>query len=128
MGSVLELGPAGGPPTLRVYISGDTLVHEALREIPRRYPGVDVAVLHLGGTKILGLVMVTMDGAQGTDLVEIVQPRQVVPIHNDDYTVFTSPRSDFEAEMERRGLADRMLLVDRGQTVTFGPGVPPRVT
>jgi hypothetical protein len=29
--------------------------------------------------------------------------------------------------MERRALADRLLLVDRGQTVTFGLGVPPTV-
>ena len=31
---------------LRMYISGDTLIHERLREIPRRFPDIDLALLH----------------------------------------------------------------------------------
>lgn len=60
MGSVLEFeAPATAP--LRLYVTGDTLVFDDLDEIPRRYPEIDLALLHLGGTRVLG-VMVTMDG------------------------------------------------------------------
>ena len=54
----------GGEPAYRIYISGDTLVFDELKEIPRRYPGLDLALLHLGGTRIFG-VLVTMAEACG---------------------------------------------------------------
>jgi hypothetical protein len=38
-------------------------------------------------------------------------------VHYDDYGVFKSPLSDFEAEVQRRGLADLVQVVRRGDTV-----------
>jgi L-ascorbate metabolism protein UlaG (beta-lactamase superfamily) len=64
MGSMLEFGDVEGPTRLRLYISGDTLVHDRLRQIPERYPEIDLALLHLGGTRVLG-ILVTMDAEQG---------------------------------------------------------------
>lgn len=109
----------------RLYISGDTLIVDALQEIPRRHPDLDVGVVHLGGTRLpagdrlpFGLT-VTMDGRQGADLVELLSLPKVVPVHFDDYTVFASPLSDFRDEVTRRGLGDRIVYVDRGETVTL---------
>ena len=115
MGTVLEL-EAPGTPTFRVYLSGDTLYRPRLREIVDRCGPLDAAVLHLGGTRVLG-VTVTMDGAQGADLVELLRPALTVPVHFDDYPVFRSPRSDFEAEWTRRGLPGTLRLVGRGEVV-----------
>jgi len=128
MGSMLEFGPMDGTVQLRVYISGDTLVVDDLAEIPRRFPAIDTGVFHLGGTTLPGGLMVTMDGRQGADLLELVQPRTVVPVHYDDYTVFASPLSDFRLEVERRGLGDRVCYVERGQTVPLEPANPPGAT
>ncbi len=106
-GHVLEHEPVEGT-RLSAYLTGDTLLVDALREVPRRYPSLDLGVWHLGGTRIPGVlglgVMVTMDGRQGADLLELVRPRTTVPVHYDDYGVFTSPLSDFLAEVDRRGL------------------------
>ncbi len=117
MGSVLEFS-APGEPDLTVYVTGDTLLIDELREVPRRYPHLDLGLWHLGGTRIpFGRgVLVTMDARMGADLLELVHPVRTVPIHNDDYGVFTSPRSAFLAEAERRGLAG-VRAVDRGETV-----------
>ncbi len=41
MGSMLEFGAAGSQTLLRLCISGDTLIDDALREISRRYPDID---------------------------------------------------------------------------------------
>ena len=79
---------------------------------------------HLGGTKVLG-VLVTMDDRQGTDLVERVRPGSVVPVHYDDYGVFASPLSNFVAEMGRRGHAALLKTVGRGQTVDLFPTLHP---
>lgn len=115
MGSMLDLsGPDG--PVLRLYITGDTLFVDDLREIPRRFPDPDVAVLHLGGTTLPGGLMVTMDGRQGTDLVELVRPRLAVPVHHADYGVFRSSVASFVDEMATRGLGDRVRLVAPGDT------------
>jgi L-ascorbate metabolism protein UlaG (beta-lactamase superfamily) len=105
---------------LRVYITGDTLDVPGLRAVAERFPDVDVMVTHLGGTRVLG-VLVTMDGRQGTSLVERIRPRTVVPVHYDDYGVFTSPLGDFVAEMTRRGHAARLRTVGRGDTVDLFP-------
>jgi L-ascorbate metabolism protein UlaG (beta-lactamase superfamily) len=117
MGSVLEFS-APGEPDLSVYITGDTLLLDALREVPRRHPDLDLGLFHLGGTRIpfgKGL-LVTMDGRMGADLLEIVRPVRTVPVHHDDYGVFASPRSEFLAEVQRRGLPG-VRPVDLGQTV-----------
>src|SRR3546814_1853301 len=60
--SMLDVS-AGGAHA-RIYVSGDTLLHDQLHEIPRRYPDIDLALVHLGGTRILGILL-TMDGEQG---------------------------------------------------------------
>ena len=117
MGSMLEFGTED-ETRLRLYISGDTLVHERLREIPRRYPEIDLALLHLGGTKILG-VMVTMDAKQGVETVRILEPRTAIPIHYNDYTVFKSPLEDFKWAVEAAGLGDRVHYLNHGDTYTF---------
>lgn len=117
MGSVLDYRPAAGRPGLRMYISGDTLFVEDLGQIPHRFPGVDVAALHLGGTTLPGGLVVTMDARHGADLMELIDAGTTVPIHNDDYGVFKSPLSAFTDEVVRRGIEHRVTYVDRGQTV-----------
>ncbi|MHA3702680.1 MBL fold metallo-hydrolase [Jatrophihabitans sp. YIM 134969] len=116
MGSVLQYrATPDAPPAVTLYITGDTLLIDALREVPRRFPDLDVAVLHLGGTTLPGGLLVTMDARQGADLVERLPATTTsVPIHNDDYTVFKSPRSAFVEEVTRRGLADRVTLLEPG--------------
>ncbi|MBV9595091.1 MAG: MBL fold metallo-hydrolase [Actinobacteria bacterium] len=121
MGSLLEFGQVDGPTELRVYISGDTLLIEELAEIPRRYPQIDAALLHLGGTRLPGGLMVTMDGRQGAQLTELIDAGVAVPIHYDDYRLFTSPLSHYRDEIERRGLSDRVRYVARGDQMGLRP-------
>ncbi|MBD2819044.1 hypothetical protein ID867_23640 [Streptomyces parvulus] len=74
MGSLLEFGPAVGPAHHRLYVSGDTLLFDGLDEIGRRFPGLDLVVLHLGGTTLPGGFVVTMDGRQGAELARRLDP------------------------------------------------------
>ncbi len=115
MGSVLTVEPPGAQP-FRVYVSGDTLHRAWLSEVVDRCGRLDAAVIHLGGTRVLGM-LVTMDGRQGADLVELLSPALTVPVHYDDYSVFRSPLGDFEAEWQRRSLPGRLQTVRRGERV-----------
>jgi len=112
MGSILEGDAQASLQT--IYISGDTLMHDALDEIPRRYPDVNLGFFHLGGTKVLG-IMVTMDAEQGVEAVSLVDPDLAIPIHYDDYDVFTSPLEDFTEAAAKAGLAERVHVLGRGE-------------
>jgi L-ascorbate metabolism protein UlaG (beta-lactamase superfamily) len=108
-------------PLLRLYISGDTIVHDHLHEIPQRYPDIHLALLHLGGTRILG-VLLTMDAKQGVRALEITRPRHAIPIHYDDYTVFKSPLDDFRREVAASGIQTAIHYLDRGEQFEFQIG------
>lgn len=109
----------------RIYISGDTLLVDELKEIPERLEGdkIDLMLVHLGGTTIPGpkmpLLMVTMDAKQGVQLMRLVDPDVTVPIHFDDYDVFLSPLEDFKKEVQAAGFGERVVYLDRGEEYKF---------
>jgi L-ascorbate metabolism protein UlaG (beta-lactamase superfamily) len=119
MGSVLEFSRGSERP-FRVYVTGDTLHRPWLREVVERHGALDAMVIHLGGTRALGL-LVTMDGAQGADLTELLAPGVTVPVHYDDYTVFRSPLSDFLDRCRERDLPTQVRPVARGETLSLAP-------
>ncbi|KAJ9097651.1 hypothetical protein QFC21_004687 [Naganishia friedmannii] len=102
----------------------DAILHAIPPEIPQRYPDIDLLLIHLGGTTIPGphapLLMVTMDGKQGIQLVQLISPKLTIPVHIDDYDVFLSPRSDFEKEVTKAGLDSKVLYLERGDVFEFG--------
>ena len=118
MGSMLDFETDAGERLVRMYISGDTLIHDDLNEIPERFPGVDIALLHLGGTRVMG-ILVTMDDEQGVKMIRIVQPEVAIPIHYNDYDVFKSPLEDFQAAVEKAGLSERVAYLTHGDSYEF---------
>jgi len=115
MGSLLE-HRVNGAVRMRVYLSGDTLTGNHLDTIRERHPDIDVAVVHLGGTRVLART-VTMDALQGVDFLRRVAPRSAIPVHYDDYTVMKSSLSDFLAAARRAEFGDLVRPVTRGETV-----------
>jgi L-ascorbate metabolism protein UlaG (beta-lactamase superfamily) len=118
MGSILDFETDTGRRALRLYISGDTLVINELQEIPRRFPEIDIGLFHLGGTRVLG-IMVTMDAEQGVEAIKIIQPEKAIPIHYNDYDVFKSPLEDFKKAAEEAGLSDKLIYLAHGETYDF---------
>lgn len=98
---------------------------DELKEIPDRYKGqnIDLMLIHLGGTTIpspaMPLLMVTMDAAQGLQLVQLINPDMTIPVHYDDYDVFLSPLSDFKKAMDDAGLSDKVVYLDRKDQYKF---------
>lgn len=130
---MLELG-GGGPDNTadfvcgyRIYITGDTLMVDELKKIPELYANerIDLMLAHLGGTTIPSpalaplALMVTMDAKQGVQMIRLIQPDLTIPIHYDDYDVFASPLKDFKMEVEKAGLEDKVVYLDRGEKFGF---------
>lgn len=118
MGSVIVFTDLDSGAHSTMYISGDTLVFDGLHEIRGLFPQIDLALLHLGGTEVLG-VTETMDAELGLEALRIVQPDLAIPIHYDDYDVFKSPLEDFKAAVRRAGLDERVRYLDRGESFTW---------
>lgn len=118
MGSLLEFQTAEGQKLISIYITGDTLIFDELKEIPKRCGHPDLMLLHLGGTMIMG-VMLTMDGEQGVEAIKIIQPDKAIPIHYNDYDVFKSPLEDFKRAVETAGLSEKVHYLSHGETYGF---------
>jgi L-ascorbate metabolism protein UlaG (beta-lactamase superfamily) len=125
MGTVVEL-IVDGVCRLRLYLTGDTLCGPFLSEIPRRCGDIDAMVVHLGGARLLGLLL-SMDDRHGVALTELIRPRLTIPVHYDDYTVCKSPLSDFLSRAREHGLAG-IRPIARGDAVDLPvrPLVNPR--
>jgi L-ascorbate metabolism protein UlaG (beta-lactamase superfamily) len=117
MGAMVEVHEASGL-LARVYITGDTLMHDGIREIAAHYPDIDLCVIHLGGTRIAG-VLLTMDDRQGVEALQVVRPSLTVPIHHDDYTVFKSPIDEFRRRIDTMPHVTEVVYLDRGDTYRF---------
>jgi L-ascorbate metabolism protein UlaG (beta-lactamase superfamily) len=122
MGSMLEFEDQAGV-AFRLYVTGDTLLHDDLADIPRRYPDIDLCLIHLGGTRIGGILL-TMDAQQGVAALRLVAPRDAVPIHHDDYPVFKSPLADFTSAAKAAALPTRIHVLARGETHRFARSRP----
>jgi L-ascorbate metabolism protein UlaG (beta-lactamase superfamily) len=115
IGSVLEFTDGGTGNTFRLYQSGDTLLYKGFEEIGRRFPQIDVAVLHLGGTRV-GPLMVTMNAQQGLEAMRLLRPRTVLPVHHNDYPVMKESVEVFRSGAAQAGFGDRVVVLQHGET------------
>ncbi|KAJ6105115.1 hypothetical protein N7523_010189 [Penicillium sp. IBT 18751x] len=132
-GWMLELGAGDADDAMdftsgyRIYITGDTLIVDELKEIPQRYANkrIDLMLAHLGGTTVPSpalaplALMVTMDAEQGVQMIRMMKPELTIPIHYDDYDVFASSLDDFKLEVKNAGLEDRVVYLGRGGKFKF---------
>jgi L-ascorbate metabolism protein UlaG (beta-lactamase superfamily) len=81
-----------------LWISGDTVLYEGVREVSRLQVGT--ALLHLGGVRfpISGPLHYTMTAHQAVELCGLIQPRTVIPIHYEGWKHFRQGREAIERE------------------------------
>jgi L-ascorbate metabolism protein UlaG (beta-lactamase superfamily) len=111
---------ASGEPT--VWISGDTVLTPALRAWAAANRGVDVAVVHAGGVHfaaapVLGSALFTMDADQVVELLQLLEPGVVIPIHRSGWSHF-EPQQRLHDALETAGLLQRTRWLDLGEATT----------
>jgi L-ascorbate metabolism protein UlaG (beta-lactamase superfamily) len=80
-----------------LWISGDTVLYDGVREVPQRLQ-VGTALLHLGGVRfpVTGPVRYTMTAEDAVELCGLVRPRTAIPIHYEGWKHFQQGREAIE--------------------------------
>jgi L-ascorbate metabolism protein UlaG (beta-lactamase superfamily) len=84
-----------------LWISGDTVLYDGLREVADRLR-IGTALLHLGGVRfpISGPLHYTMTASQAVELCTAVGPHTVIPVHYEGWKHFRQGREAIEREFE----------------------------
>ena len=80
-----------------VWISGDTVLYDGVREVPERLE-VGTALLHLGGVRfpVTGPLRYTMTAGEAVELCGLAHPRTAIPIHYEGWKHFREGRDAIE--------------------------------
>ena len=85
-----------------LWITGDTVLYDGVREVPRRLR-VGTALVHLGGVRfpITGPLRYTLTAAQAVELLGLLRPQVAIPIHYEGWKHFRQGRDAVAAELAR---------------------------
>ncbi len=83
-----------------LWISGDTVLYDGVREVARRLR-VGTAIVHLGGVRfpITGPARYTLNAAEAVELCAEIGPHTVIPIHYEGWKHFRQGRDEIEREL-----------------------------
>jgi L-ascorbate metabolism protein UlaG (beta-lactamase superfamily) len=130
-------GPAGSEPitgpvigfSLRwadqangeLWVTGDTVLYQGLRDVAAKLR-IGTILLHLGSVRfryLSGWFRYTMDAREGAELLELVQPANVVPVHYEGWSHFQQGRDSAEQVLTASPYADRIHWLDPGESATL---------
>jgi L-ascorbate metabolism protein UlaG (beta-lactamase superfamily) len=106
-----------------VWVSGDTVLYGGLR---RAVAGLqpDVAVIHIGAVRfpITGPLAYTMDAAAAVELIGLVGPRVVVPVHVEGWSHFSQQEEAATRVFDAApaSIRERIRWLPLGETVELG--------
>jgi L-ascorbate metabolism protein UlaG (beta-lactamase superfamily) len=107
-----------------IYISGDTVLYEGVREVVERlHPRI--AVLHLGAARVEqpqhgGLsAPLTMTAEEAVAFARMAPETRIVPIHYEGWAHFTEGREVIEQSFAAAGLSDRLIWLKAGEPIAI---------
>ena len=103
-----------------VWISGDTVLYDGVKEVPQRLD-VGTAILHLGGVRFptSGPLKYTMTASDAIELTRLTQPRTAIPIHYEGWKHFREGRDAIERALQSAptDVRDRFRWIPIGEPV-----------
>ncbi|MCX4767041.1 MBL fold metallo-hydrolase [Streptomyces sp. NBC_01275] len=85
-----------------LWISGDTVLYDGVREVANRLT-VGTALVHLGGVgfPLTGPVRYSLTASRAVELCRAVRPHTVLPVHYEGWSHFQEGRGAVEAELAK---------------------------
>jgi L-ascorbate metabolism protein UlaG (beta-lactamase superfamily) len=105
-----------------LWISGDTVLHDGVREVGARL-AVGTALLHVGGVRfsVTGPVRYTMTARDAVELCRLIRPRTAIPIHYEGWKHFAqrpeAARREFAAAPSDVAARVRWLPLGRAEAI-----------
>lgn len=99
-----------------LWVTGDTVLYPGLREVPQRL-NIGTVVAHLGAVRfayLTGPLRYSMDGREAAELMSLVGPTSVIPVHYEGWSHFKQDRP--KAEPELSALGDVVHWIDPGES------------
>ncbi len=80
-----------------LWVSGDTVLFGGVRQIARRLR-IGTVLLHLGGVRfpVTGPARYTMTARRGGELMRLIKPHTVIPVHYEGWSHFRDNRTTVE--------------------------------
>jgi L-ascorbate metabolism protein UlaG (beta-lactamase superfamily) len=104
-------------PRGALYITGDTVLFDGVREVARR-TSIDVLVVHVGAVRfpwLTGPARYTFDADEAVEVAKLTGARRVVALHPSGGTHFREGPDVLRARFDRAGLADRLVVPTPGR-------------
>ena len=103
-----------------VYVSGDNASLDVVREIAESAGPVGIAILFAGAVQLARRfdgAYLTLSADRAAEATIILGARAAIPLHFEGWTHFTQGAEELRAAFHGNGVADRLYLPERGETV-----------
>jgi L-ascorbate metabolism protein UlaG (beta-lactamase superfamily) len=100
-----------------IYFSGDNSSRDVVRTMVQKTGELGIAILNAGAVQLSKFdgAYLTLSADHAADVAKILGARTVVPLHFDGWAHFTQGVGELKAAFSGNGIADRLLLLERGQ-------------
>ncbi len=101
-----------------LYISGDTVWFDGLREIGQRFK-IGTAILHIGaaGFPIMGPIRFTLNAKEAIQVIHALKPRTAIPIHYEGWKHFKETGSAAGQVFEASDVKEHIRWLPLGESV-----------
>jgi len=101
-----------------LYISGDTVWFNGLREIKERFK-VGTAIVHIGGAQfpIMGPLRFTLNALEAIQIARTLEPQTVIPIHYEGWKHFKENRTDAARVFDESEFKEKIHWLPLGKPV-----------
>ena len=100
-----------------LYISGDTVWFNGLREIGQRFK-IGTAILHIGGVRfpITGLIRFTLNAQEAIHIAQALKPHTVIPIHYEGWKHFKETGAAAGKVFEASNIKEKVRWLPLGRS------------
>lgn len=105
----------------QLWMTGDTVLYRGLRDVAARL-SIGSVLLHIGAVRFRYLsagLRYTMDAREAVELLDLVSPAHVVPVHYEGWSHFKEGRGPAERVLSASAHADRVTWIDPGESTTI---------
>lgn len=106
-----------------IYLTGDTIYFNGIREVARRFPSITHLIAHVGAvrfTYLSGLGKYTMDARGFLNTIQTIKPEVAIPIHTHGWTHFKEGPEDIRQQLDQSQEARASVIFpETGEPITL---------